>query len=180
MLSSGKILGCRVVGLAGSAEKCTWLTKELGFDAAINYREGGLEDALRAACPKGCDVFFDNVGGTILDAALTVINQRSRVVLCGAISQYNSEKVEGPSNYLALLKTRSTMQGFIVLDFFRKYGEAHAQLAQWIADGKLRWRVDVVKGLENAPTALLKLFDGSNLGKLAVQVSAVPEGSSKL
>ena len=178
----GKILGCRVVGLAGSADKCAWLTEELGFDAAVNYKgldAAGLDSALRAACPKGVDIYFDNVGGAILDAALKRLAMNARVVLCGAISQYNQDVV-GPSNYLMLLTQRATMKGFIVFDYLAKYAEARAQLQAWIQDGRLKWKCDVIHGLENAPGGLLKLFNGANTGKLVVQCAPLPGAASKL
>lgn len=174
----GKIMGCRVVGMAGTDEKCRWLTEELGFDGAINYRTAGgaagLDKALREHCPKGVDVYFDNVGGDILDAVLLRLRMRARVVLCGAISQYNSEAVAGPKNYLTLLTKRATMAGFIVFDYLARYAEARAQLQAWLDNGKLKFKVDVIDGLENAPQGLLKLFTGANKGKLAVQCAPLP------
>ena len=172
-----RLRGCRAVGIAGSDEKCRWLTDELGFDAAFNYKSGDVPDEIRRTCPDGVDVYFDNVGGEILDAALRSINRGARIVICGAISQYNAtEPVPGPSNYLSLLVNRARMEGFIIFDYQDRYGEAHAELGRWVQEGKIRARSDVVEGLENAPTALLRLFDGSNTGKLLVQVS--PESGS--
>lgn len=166
-----KIHGCRAVGLAGSDDKCAWMTDELGFDAAINYKTAELDVAIQAACPNGVDVYFDNVGGEILDLALRFINQGARIPICGAISQYNAtEPVPGPANYLSLLVNRARMEGFIVFDFRRRYGEALEALGRWVAEGKIQARYDVVEGLENAPTALNRLFDGSNTGKLMVQI----------
>lgn len=168
-----KIRGCRVVGIAGGAEKCAWLVDELGWDEAVDYKAtDDLDTALRAACPSGVDVFFDNVGGETLDAALRCINRKARVVICGAISQYNAtEAAPGPASYLALLVQRARMEGFIVFDYAKRYGEARADLAQWIGEGRIRHREHIVQGLENAPRALLRLFDGTNHGKLIVQVS---------
>lgn len=172
-----KIHGCRAVGIAGSDEKCEWITGELGFDAAFNYKTAaktpdGLGDAIRQHCPKGVDVYFDNVGGDILDAALANINLRGRVSLCGAISQYNAvEPVRGPSNYLALLIQRARMEGFIILDYVKRFPEAQAKVMGWIQEGKIAHREQIVDGLENASEAFLGLFDGKNTGKLLVRVS---------
>jgi NADPH-dependent curcumin reductase CurA len=167
-----KILGCRAVGIAGTDEKCRWLTGELGFDAAINYKTAkDLHEEIRRACPQGIDVFFDNVGGDVLDTALRSLALHARVVICGAISQYNATgPMKGPSNYMALLVQRARMQGFVVFDYQSRYAEAQAQLGRWLAEGKLHYREDVVEGLENAPRALLRLFDGSNAGKLIVKL----------
>lgn len=167
-----KIKGCRVVGVAGSDEKCAWLTDGLGFDAAVNYKTAeDLHASLREACPSGVDVYFDNVGGPLLDLALSLLNLRGRVVICGAISIYNAtEPPPGPANYLSLLVNRGRMEGFIVFDYARRYGEAVAALSQWIGEGRIEARFDVVDGLTNAPQALLRLFDGSNEGKLMVRV----------
>ncbi|MEM7050594.1 MAG: NADP-dependent oxidoreductase [Acidobacteriota bacterium] len=168
-----KIKGCRVVGIAGSDDKCRWLTDDLGFDDAINYRTTeDLHEDIRRTCPQGVDVFFDNVGGVILDTALRSINRAARVVICGAISQYNAtEPQPGPANYVALLIQRARMEGFIVFDYQERYGEAVAELGGWIQQGKIEAREDIVEGLESAPQALLKLFDGSNQGKLMVKVA---------
>jgi len=167
-----KIKICRAVGIAGTDEKCRWLTEELRFDAAINYKTAkDLHEEIRRACPKGINVYFDNVGGEILDTALRSLAMHARVVICGAISQYNAtEPPKGPANYLALLVQRARMEGFLVMDFQSRYAEAQAELALWLAEGKLHYREDVVEGLENAPKALLRLFDGSNTGKLMVKI----------
>ena len=166
-----KIKGCRTVGIAGGETKCTWLTDELGFDAAIDYKNEDVAKGLKNACPDGIDVYFDNVGGKILDAALGRLNQGGRIPLCGAISQYNAtEPVPGPYNYLSLLINRARMEGFIVFDYRPRYGEALEQLGQWVAEGKIQSRSDVVDGLEHAPEALLRLFDGKNTGKLMAQI----------
>ena len=167
-----KILGCRTVGIAGGAEKCRYLTEELGLDAAIDYKSEDLGRRLRRTCPGGIDVFFDNVGGEILDAALASLAMRGRVVLCGAISRYNdTELAPGPRNYLNLLVQRGRMEGFIVLDHMDRAGEAVAELAGWLRDGKLKDRVDVQVGLENAPAALGRLFRGENQGKQLVRIA---------
>ncbi len=173
-----KIKGCRVVGLAGTDDKCRWLTEDLGFDAAINYKTADLDEEIRKACPQGIDIYFDNVGGEILDTALKYIRRGARVVICGAISQYNAtEAVPGPANYLALLVQRARMEGFIVFDYQPRYSEAVAALARWVAEGKIAFREDVIEGLENAPAALLRLFDGRNTGKLMVRVGPESEGN---
>jgi NADPH-dependent curcumin reductase CurA len=168
----GKIKGCRVVGIAGSEDKCRWLTDELGFDAAVNYKTERVRASLKHHCPDGIDVHFENVGGEILDAALGLINLRARIVLCGLISQYNAiQPVPGPNAFGNILVKRARVEGFIVLDYMPRAQEAVRDLCQWYAEGKLRYRVDVVEGLEHAPRALNKLFDGSNQGKLVVKLS---------
>ncbi len=165
-----KIKGCRVVGIAGGPDKCRYLG-ELGFDAAIDYKAEDVRKALRDHCPKGIDVYFDNVGGDILDAALAGLARGARVVICGGISQYNTTgPVKGPSNYLSLLVNRATMKGFVVFDFADRYGEALRDIAGWLAAGKLKTREDVVEGLDAFPDALLRLFRGDNIGKLVLKV----------
>jgi hypothetical protein len=167
----GKIHGCRVVGIAGSADKCRWIIEELGFDAAIDHRREDVGTALGRLCPNGIDIDFENVGGDILDAILARINLRARIVLCGLIAQYNATgPVPGPTNFAQILMKRARVEGFIVSDFLPRAAEATAALARWLAEGKLKYRVDVVKGLRNAPAALNRLFDGSNTGKLIVEV----------
>jgi NADPH-dependent curcumin reductase CurA len=165
-----KIRGCRAVGIAGGAEKCRYLV-ELGFDAAIDYKAGDVKARLREHCPRGIDVFFDNVGGDILDAALSQLALRARIVICGAISQYNNTTaVKGPSNYLSLLVNRASMTGMVVFDYTPKYAAAIAEMAGWMKAGTLRSREDIVQGLDQFPQALLKLFTGENHGKLVVEV----------
>jgi len=167
-----KIKGCRVVGIAGGADKCRYLVEELGFDAAIDYKHEDVRLALRQHCPKGIDVYFDNVGGEILDAALAQLAMHARVVICGAISQYNAiEGVTGPANYLSLLVNRARMQGMVVFDYASRYGEAAQEMANWLADGRLKSREHIVEGFENFPDALLKLFRGENTGKLLLKIS---------
>ena len=167
----GKIHGCRVVGIAGSADKCRWIIEELGFDAAIDHRREDVGTALGRLCPNGIDIDFENVGGDILGAILARINLRARIVLCGLIAQYNATgPVPGPTNFAQILMKRARVEGFIVSDFLPRAAEATAALARWLAEGKLKYRVDVVKGLRNAPAALNRLFDGSNTGKLIVEV----------
>lgn len=170
-----KIMGCRVVGITGSDEKCHWLVEELGFDDAINYKTADLETALAKSCPDGIDVYFDNVGGAILDAVLTKINLHARIPLCGLISTYNAtEPVPGPYNYSQILMQRSLVQGFIILDYVPRFGEAIKDLGQWLKQGKIKYALEIVEGLENAPSAILKLFDGNKIGKLAIKVSQEP------
>ncbi len=162
----------RVVGIAGGSEKCAWLTEELGFDAAIDYKGEDVGRALREHAPDGIDVYFDNVGGDILDAALGRLARGARVVICGAISQYNAtEAPRGPANYLSLLVNRARMEGFVVFDFAPRYSEAAHQLGEWMAAGKLHSREDVVEGgIAAFPATLLKLFAGENTGKLVLRV----------
>lgn len=170
-----KIKGCRVVGLAGTDEKCEWLIEDLGFDAAINYKSDDLEKSVRKACPNGVDIYFDNVGGEILDIALRALNLGARIPLCGAISQYNAtETPPGPSSYLSLLMNRARMEGFIIFDYRRRYPEALKELGQWVEEGKIQGRYEIVDGLENAPTAMLRLFDGNKSGKLMVRIGDEP------
>lgn len=166
-----RIKGCRVVGIAGGAEKCRFLVEELGFDGAIDYKSEDLHAALKRECPKGVDVYFDNVGGDILDTVLTRINRKARIVICGAISQYNNkEAVKGPANYLALLVNRARMEGMVVFDYADRYGEAVKDIAGWLASGELKSKEDVVTGLESFPETLGKLFSGENFGKLVLKV----------
>jgi NADPH-dependent curcumin reductase CurA len=167
-----KIKGCRVVGIAGGPDKCGWIVEELGFDAAIDYKSGqDVGEALRKQCPEGIDVYFDNVGGEILDAALARLARGARVPICGAISQYNNlEAVKGPSNYMSLLVNRARMEGFVVIDYMSRAPEATREMAAWIAEGKLIAREDVVEGFDSFPEALQKLFRGENVGKLVLKV----------
>jgi NADPH-dependent curcumin reductase CurA len=168
----GKILGMRVVGIAGGPEKCKWIVEELGFDAAIDYKNEKVGKRLRELCPDGIDVDFENVGGEIMDDCLARLALRGRVVLCGMISQYNATVVpEGPRNLVNVLMQRGRIEGFIVLDYLGRAGEAFGKLGEWVATGKLTFATDVVVGLENAPTALDRLFIGANRGKLMVKVA---------
>ena len=168
-----KIHGCRVVGIAGGAEKCAWVVDELGFDACIDYRSADLRAELRRLCPDRVDVYFDNVGGPTLDAVLGRLARGARVVICGAVSQYNAEDgTRGPANYLSLLVSRARMEGFVVFDYADRYGEAATVLAGRLREGRLRAREDVVTGGVDAfPDALLSLFRGGNTGKLVLEVS---------
>jgi NADPH-dependent curcumin reductase CurA len=167
-----KIKGCRAIGIAGGPAKCEWVVKELGFDACIDYKAGPVKEGLKAHCPDGIDVYFDNVGGEILDAVLTRIRRHARIVICGAISQYNNtEAVQGPANYLSLLVNRARMEGMVVFDYTERFPAAIAELAGYLKDGRMTSREDVVVGIETFPEALLKLFRGENFGKLVLQVA---------
>ncbi|NIO00707.1 MAG: zinc-binding dehydrogenase [Candidatus Latescibacteria bacterium] len=171
----GKIKGCRVVGIAGTDEKCRWIKEDLGFDAAINYKTQSVLRSLRRHCSGGVDIYFDNVGGKTLDAVLSHINLKARIVLCGLISQYNATTPEaGLHNISNVLVKRARMEGFIVLDYEHRVEEAVADLTKWLAEGKIQYRIDVVDGLEQAPNVVNRLFDGSNKGKLIVRVSDEP------
>lgn len=166
-----KMQGCRVVGMAGTDDKCQWLTSELGFDAAINYKTcGDYTAAIRRACPEGVDVYFDNVGGEILDAALLCLNRFARVAVCGWISTYNVPNPPGPVNLWQLVAKSVTIQGFTVLDYLDRFGEGIGQLAQWLMAGKLKYREEIVDGLDNILPTFLRLFDGSNAGKLVIRI----------
>lgn len=165
--------GCRVVGIAGGKDKCEFVVKELGFDACIDYKNESVRDGLKTHCPQGVDVYFDNVGGDILDTMLTRINMKARIIICGAISQYNNTTpVKGPANYLSLLVNRARMEGIVVFDYADRYSIAVAEMATWMREGSFRSREDIVSGLEKFPEALLMLFQGKNFGKLVLQVSA--------
>ncbi len=174
----GKIRGCRVVGIAGTDEKCRWITEELGFDAALNYKTENVQEALTKHCPNGIDVDFENVGGAILNDILTLINRNARISLCGIISQYSQMDdpipAPGPSMFRNILMKRARVEGFIVTDFLPRFPEALKALRGWLEAGQIKYRVDIVQGLENATVAVNKLFDGSNQGKLIVQVSDDP------
>jgi NADPH-dependent curcumin reductase CurA len=168
----GKIMGCRVVGIAGGPEKCAWITDELGFDAWIDYKSEDVAARLRETCPDGIDVFFDNVGGEILDAVLGQINLHARIALCGAISQYDTAELSpGPRNFLNLIPQRGRVEGFILLDYRDRFVDAILQLGQWVQEGRIRYAEDIVDGLENAPAAFRRLFSGENTGKLIVKVA---------
>lgn len=164
-----RILGCEVVGVAGGAEKCDFV-RSLGAQA-VDYKAADFNAALRAACPKGVDVFFDNVGGPVLEAAIRRMNPFGRIALCGGISQYGAENPQGPANYLTLLSSRVRMQGFIYFDYAERFDEAEAALGAWLRRGWLVSREEIVEGLTEAPAALQRLFDGSNRGKLVVRIA---------
>jgi NADPH-dependent curcumin reductase CurA len=167
-----KLKDCRAVGIAGGPEKCRYVVDDLGFDAAIDYKSEDVGEALEKHCPDGIDIYFDNVGGEILDAALARLARRARVVICGAISQYNAtDGMRGPANYMSLLVNHATMTGFVVSDYIDRWGDAGKEMAGWLADGKLRTREDIVEGFETFPDTLLKLFRGENTGKLVLAVA---------
>ena len=167
-----KIKGCRAVGIAGGPEKCRYLTEELGFDAAIDYKADDVRKALGEHCPRGVDVYFDNVGGEILDLVLEQLARNARISICGAISQYNNiGAVEGPSNYLSLLVNHGRMEGFVVSDYAAQFPEAFKELAVWIGEGQLKAREHIVEGIETFPETFLKLFSGENFGKLIIKVA---------
>ena len=170
-----KIKGCRVVGIAGGQAKCDWVVNVLGFDACIDYKASAsaVRDGLKTHCPSGVDIYFDNVGGDILDSVLARIKRKARVVICGAISQYNNTTpVQGPKNYLSLLVNRARMEGMVVFDYAARFPAAVAELAGYLKDGRMTSREDVVIGLDTFPDALLKLYKGENFGKLVLQVAS--------
>lgn len=170
-----KIEGCRVVGLAGSNAKCEWLVKELGFDVAVNYRDADWKKQLRAACPKGADIDFENVGGEIMQAVFSILNLHARVVLCGLITGYNGDNPEASLVDLGpILVKRVQIKGFIVLDYAKRYLEAAMQLGQWVAEGKIKHHETIIEGLEQAPETLNRLFTGDKLGKLLLKVADAP------
>ncbi len=166
-----KIKGARVIGIAGTAEKCAWLVDELGFDGAIDYKADDVPARLRELCPKGIDVYFDNVGGVILDACLAHLALKARVVCCGAIASYNDRgAAHGLANTSMLIVKRARMEGFLILDYLDRFGEAQGEMLGWVLEGKVKHAVHVVEGLEHAPEALNLLFTGGNTGKVIVQV----------
>ena len=168
-----KIKGCRAVGIAGGPDKCRWVVEELGFDACIDYKRGSVRDGLKQHCPDGVDIYFDNVGGEILDTVLTRINRKARIVICGAISQYNNTTpVQGPKNYLSLLVNRARMEGMVVFDYADRFPQAVAEMAGYLKDGRMKSKEDLVQGLDAFPDALGKLFSGENFGKLVLQVAS--------
>ncbi|MEM6938723.1 MAG: NADP-dependent oxidoreductase [Pseudomonadota bacterium] len=170
-----KAIGCHVVGIAGGPDKCAWVGQELGFDACIDYREAGLSKKLVAACPNGVDVYFDNVGGKILESALNFMNERGRVVCCGAISQYDTDEVMGPRNLPGVVVVkRLRMEGFIVMDFAHNDAKCLRAMQHWVSTGQIKVHEDIVEGLENAPQALIGLLNGDNKGKRLVRVAADP------
>ena len=166
-----KLKGCRAVGIAGSDEKNEYLKKELGVDATINYKRGAVAEALKEACPKGVDVYFDNVGGEVSDAVLPLLNHGARISICGQISLYNLDKPDiGPRPQAYLLVNSALMKGFIIIDYAPRFPEGVMQLAQWLAAGKLKYAETIVEGFENTPQAFIGLFSGENLGKQIVKV----------
>jgi NADPH-dependent curcumin reductase CurA len=170
-----RLRGCRVIGSAGSPEKVAWLTEELGFDAAFDYKQTPVAEALREHAPKGIDVYFDNVGRDHLSAALAKMRLHGRIALCGAIAQYNEEGAQpGPDNFASVLPLRLTIRGFIVLDHFGLMGDFAAEVGGWIRSGELRYRETVVEGIENMPGAFSGLLGGENIGKMLVKVGPDP------
>jgi len=168
----GKIRGCRVVGIAGGPDKCKWLINEAGFDEVIDYKNENVDSRIAETCPNKVDIFFDNVGGAILEATLNHINMNARVILCGGISNYNAtEPVPGPSNLMNLVIMRARMEGFIVIDYMHQAGEAMTELTKWIKGGDLKYQVDVQEGFENIPDTLNRLFTGQNLGKQLLKIA---------
>ncbi len=172
-----RIYGARVVGIAGSKDKCEWLVRELGFDAAINRRDPDWREQLAAACPNGVDVDFENAGGPILEAVLDLMNLHGRVILCGMISQYGKDDAAGgPSNFRHLLIRRLKIQGFIILDYIPRFPRAQLHMLWWLKRGRIKDRSTIVKGLDNAPQALTQLFKGENIGKLLIEIDEPPVG----
>ena len=170
-----KIKGCRVIGIAGGAEKCAWLTNNAHFDAAIDYKSDDVAARLREMCPDGINIFFDNVGGEILDAVLVQLALNARIVLCGAISRYNDEELQpGPKNYFNLIIQRARMEGFLLSDYFPRVGGAVAELLGWLAEGKIVHQEDIQAGFENAPQTFFRLFEGKNLGKQLLKIADLP------
>ena len=167
-----KALGCRAVGVAGGGEKCRLLVEELGFDEALDYKSDGFGAALKAACPRGVDVYFDNVGGAVLNTVLRNLARGARIVISGAVSQYNATEIgSGPTNYMNLLVARASMTGFVIFDYQDRYAEGRKALAAWIAEGKVEPRTHLVKGIGNFPISLNQLFAGENIGKFVLQVT---------
>lgn len=169
-----KLHKCRVVGIAGTDDKCKWM-RELGYDATINYKQhegvDAMKQAMRNACPNGVDIYYDCVGGDTLNAALTLLNLKARIVLCGAMSQYNKDEVQGPSNYTYLLYRRARMEGFIFFDYAKEFPEAIKQLKKWANEGKVKGKpTQVEEGLKNYPTVINKLFEGTHRGKLIIKL----------
>ena len=169
-----KIKGCRVVGIAGSDEKCNWLKNNLKVDEVINYKKDDILESLKEKCPEGIDIYFENVGGETLDAALTLMNNYGRIPVCGLISMYNDWETPGPKMFRNILMKRLTVKGFLVSDYLDRYAESLESLSEWMAEGKIQYKVDIVEGIENAPSAVNKLFTGENTGKLVIKVSDEP------
>lgn len=167
-----KIKGARVIGLAGSDKKCKWLVDEIGFDGAINYKSDDLKKQVREAFPEGMNVFFDNVGGDILDLALNNLALNARVVICGGISRYNQDgRIPGPENYFNLVYKRARMEGFIIVDNLHRAKEFSDAMTPWLEDGRLKFQVDIIEGFENLPKGLIRLFTGENMGKQLIKIN---------
>ena len=165
-----KIKGCKVIGIAGGQKKCDYLIHELGFDGAIDYKNENLKTSIKKRCPEGVDVYFDNVGGETLDSALIFLRKKARVVICGAISQYNATDMQGPKNYLSLLVNRASMKGMVVLDYAAQYSQAMQEIGQWMANGTLKSKIDIYEGIDQFYPTFLRLFNGDKLGKLVLKV----------
>jgi hypothetical protein len=176
-----KLKGCRAVGIAGGREKCEWITRELGFDAAIDYKGAAARDmaaALRAACPQGIDIYFDNVGGPLLDEVLLQINERARILICGSIATYNAvQPPPGPRHLWQLLVKSARIEGFLIKTYVDRFAEGAAEMAGWIAQGRIKHREHIDRGLENAPQSFLKLFTGEHRGKLILDVASEALGA---
>ena len=169
-----RLKGCRAVGVAGSRDKCDYLTRELGFHAAVSHRDPDLRAALSAACPDGIDVYFENVGGVVLEAVMGLLNRGARIPLCGLVSQYNLRPLPPGPNLIPLLTNRARIQGFLVMDHFDRYDAFMREVAPWVRSGELRYREDIVDGLDAAPQAFIGMLEGKNFGKLLVRVSPDP------
>ncbi len=166
-----KLSGCRVIGIAGTDEKCEFLKDELNFDATVNYRKGNFRKNLKTVCPEGVDIYFDNVGGTITESVITLIRENARIILCGQISQYNLSRPEpGMRPYLYLIVRRALMRGFIIYDYHDQYAEARKELITWYKEGKIKYRETIMNDFENIPEAFFGLFDGKNTGKMLVKI----------
>jgi NADPH-dependent curcumin reductase CurA len=166
-----KIKGCTVIGIAGGEKKCNYIKDNLGFDNSIDYKKGNVIKEIKKKCPNGIDVYFDNVGGEILDAALIFLRRNARVILCGAISQYNNkESIKGPKNYLSLLVNRASIKGMIVFDYVHKYEKAISEISGWIEEGKITVNEDIYEGIDNFRSIFLKLFNGDKMGKLILKI----------
>jgi len=168
----GKIAGCQVIGIAGGTDKCKWLVDELGFDAAIDYKNENIPDRLKELCPGGIDVFYDNVGGSILNDCLSHLAMKARVVICGGISRHETGRMPaGPENYFNVVFKRATIEGFIVLDYMSQFPAAGQRIGKWIAEGKIKYKEDVQEGFENTPRTLMRLFEGKNFGKQLLKIA---------
>jgi NADPH-dependent curcumin reductase CurA len=172
----GRLYGCRVVGIAGTDEKCRWIVDQLGFDAAINYKSEPVYKRLREYCPRGIDIYFDNVGGAILEDVLNLLNSRARIVVCGMLALYNDvggslALPAGPNNLLNLMAKRARMEGFLGLEYRDRAAEAIDSILAWHEAGKIHYRLNIIEGLRNAPQAMTRVFDGSNSGRLVVKIS---------
>jgi NADPH-dependent curcumin reductase CurA len=166
-----KLQGARVVGITGGADKCRWLTSELGLDAAIDHREGLLSDRLRELCPGGINLYFDNVGGELLERAIEQLAVRGRIVLCGMMAAYDTAAPSPPRNLFQLIVRRARMEGFLAMDYARRFGEAQRQLSAWLAQGAIKSKEDIQEGFENIPQTFLRLFTGANIGKQLLKIA---------